>query len=198
MTKKGKKFLLAASFGDGYIRERGNYYSICIRHSEKQREYIEYKAAMISEAIGREVNVTEFDNSGKVGYRFEVSVPYLKFVRKWLYKGGRKKITMSFLRKLDDLGVALWYMDDGSLVAKKRQGKIHAYDLTFSTYCSEDEALCCIAFFQERYGVRFTLKRNKELFSIRCGTKEAKKLLAVLEPYLIPSMKYKSFQTVTT
>lgn len=92
MTKLGKKILNAVSLGDGYVRARvaDNSYSICICHSEKQKEYIEYKAKLVSEAVGKSVNVFEFNNSGHKAYRFEVACPYFKFVRKWLYKAKKR------------------------------------------------------------------------------------------------------------
>lgn len=197
MMKEEKRVLRAFALGDGHIRVRGNSYSLSVSHCEKQKEYIIFKADMLSKIIGKKVEVHPYDNKGFPSYRFEVANEYFRFLRKWLYCNGNKTINLSYLRKLSHQGVAIWYMDDGSLVAKRRNGKIHAYDLTISTYCSEKEAMNCISFFNERYGVTFTLKRNKGRFSIRCGTKEAKKLLEIITPYIHKSMIYKTFQTAS-
>ena len=63
---------------------------------------------------------------------------------------------------------------------------------------SKKEAETCIVFFKEKYDVDFTLKRNKGYYSIRCGTKNAKKLLSRIGQYIIPSMAYKNFHTAPT
>jgi len=198
LLKKEKQFLMSLALGDGYVRKRGESYSIAVSHCEKQKEYLIYKAERLSQIIGKKVEIHGFQVSGYPTWRFEVSNDYFHFVRNWLYREGNKTISICYLRKLSDEGVAIWYMDDGSLVAKRRNGKIHAFDLTVSTYCSEEEASICIQFFKERYDTNFTIKRNKRKFSIRCGTKEAKKLLYHLMPYIHPIMRYKTFQTAST
>lgn len=194
LTKKDKKFLNALAIGDGHIRERGNSFAICITHSDDQKDYLEFKAKRLSDILGRKVNIGKFNNNGYGAYRIEIAIPYMKVVRKWLYRNGIKKLSLSFLRRLSDEGVAIWYMDDGSLIRKKRNGKIHASELILSLYCTEKEANDCIIFFKERFDVSFSLKRNKGLFSIRCGTKNAYKLLDRIGRYIIPSMKYKTFR----
>jgi len=61
------------------------------------------------------------------------------------------------------------------LYAKKTNGKIHAYELVISMYTSKEEALDAIKFMKERLDVDFTLKYNRGKYSIRCGTRMAKK-----------------------
>lgn len=198
MRINDKKLVLSMAIGDGYIRERNNSFSLCIRHCAKQEDYIRWKALQLSLALSKPVNVSAFNNSGYPGYRLEVNIPYLKFVKTWIYSNSKKRISLSSLRRLNDLGVAIWYMDDGSLYPKKRNNKVHAYELCISTCCSEQEAVDCISFFKERYDTNFSLKRNKGWFSIRCGTREAKKLLNKISMHIIPCMHYKTFQTVPT
>ena len=193
MEKTAKKLLNGLSLGDGYISVKGNSYRLCITHCAKQKGYLEHKVKLLEEELGRKIPIMEFDNCGYKAFRIQLCHSYLKFVREWLYKNGKKKITLSFLRRLTDRSVALCYMDDGSLVAKKRNGKIHAYDLVISMYGSEQEASDAISFFNERYGIKMSLKRNKGLFSIRCGTKDARILLSILKEYSCKCMEYKFF-----
>lgn len=77
---------------------------------------------------------------------------------------------------------AILYMDDGSLTAKKSNGIIHAYELVISLYCTKEE---CERFIEKlnEYGLKFTLKFNKSLYSIRCGTKSARKFIELIKPY---------------
>lgn len=71
---------------------------------------------------------------------------------------------------------AVLYMDDGSLTAKKRNGKIHAYDLTISIYGEKEECQYLIDKLST-LGMKFTLKLNKGKYSIRCETKSARKFI---------------------
>lgn len=193
MTKRAKELINAISLGDGHIRRQGNCYSLCVRHGAGQEELINTKAKWLMDELGIRINVSPFINNGYPAFRFQVATKYNKFTHGWLYHGTSKIITLSFLRRLTDEGVAIWYMDDGSLTRKKRHGRTHAYDLVISLYATEREANDCIVFFRERYGVGFKLKRNKGKFSIRCGTQEARKLLYRIGAYIIPSMSYKTF-----
>lgn len=176
--------------GDGHIRNNRPSH-LCIRHCEKQKPFIEFKADILSKAIGRHVNVCPFNNSGYGAYRFEKSIPYVRIIHKWLYKDGKKYYSRKVLDKLTPEAIAIWFMDDGSLTAKKRDGRIHAYNLSISTYCSEEESDTIIDYFTEKWAIIFTKKRNKGKFSIRCGTKMARKFKKLVEEFIIPSMYYK-------
>ena len=81
---------------------------------------------------------------------------------------------------------AILYLDDGSLCAKKRNGKIHAYDLVISVYGQQEECQNLINKLKENWDLSFTLKFNKGKYSIRCGTKEARKFLALIRPLVPP------------
>jgi hypothetical protein len=188
-TKQSKQLLLAMSIGDGHVNQR-NGLQIC--HSAKQQTYCEAKAKLLSDALERNVIVHHYESNGHSAVRFQVNDHYTKFVRKWLYPNGKKKLSLAILRRLTDQGIALWYMDDGSLIAKKRNGKVHAYELVISTYCeTEEETVLICDFFNERYGVKMTVKRNKGRFSVRCGTKQARRLLEHLNPWVLDGMEYK-------
>lgn len=191
MTQECKQLLRGMALGDGYISLYKGKYRLYVTHCERQKAYVQAKANLLQEAFGKNITLFWVKNGGYGAYRFSLGSIYLKFVHMWLYPQGYKKISISFLRRLTDQSIAIWYMDDGSLSAKKKNGKIHAYDLQYSLYVSKEEAEQCILFFKERYQVSFTLKKHKGKYSIRCGTKDARVLLAVLKKYMLPSMEYK-------
>lgn len=189
MNKANRAILYGMAIGDGYIRK--NRPSLSITHSESQVEYIKYKADLLSNILNKTVNTREFNNNGYLGYRLEVTTKYFNTIRQKLYKNGIKNIA-NVLEYLDDNSLALWYMDDGSLSAKKRNGHIHAYDLQISIYTdSLEEINCIISWFEEKYDISFKPRKHKDKFSIRCGTKQARKFIEIVKPYIIDSMKYK-------
>ena len=95
-------------------------------------------------------------------------------------------------------GIAIWYMDDGGLSAKKRDGKIHAYELFLNTHETKETNQIIINYFLEVHDIKFTQVKNKGLYRLRCGTKQARKFIALIEDYVIPSMRYKIDMQKTT
>ncbi len=193
MKKTEKSAIRGMIIGDSHIRRRGNYHELSIAHSIKQKDYLKYKADFLSEAFEKNIKLKEYNNTnGFDCVRISTSHKYLKYCYDWLYKP-QKKLTLRYLRKISNEGVAFWYMDDGSLYAKKRNGRIHAYELVISTYVSKPEAEDVILFLKERFNVDFTLKFNKGKYSVRCGTKAARKFLNQIEKYIPECMEYKTF-----
>lgn len=177
------KKLLAVTLGDGYLSSRG---TLKIVHCEKQLEYLQYKASL----FGKEKNIYPINNNNFSAYYFQKGTfnkkDNGKEVRKKLYGALNKKFfSKDIVDEMDLFCWAILYLDDGSLCAKKRNGKIHAYDLVISTYCSQEECERLIQNLKEKYNLSFTLKHNKGRYSIRCGTREARKFLALISP-LVP------------
>ena len=117
MTRDEKSLLIAMSLGDGHVRPRG---SLSVQHSNKQRDYLSYKANLISKIFDCKININEVNNNGFMQVRFEKSNRYFKLIRRWLYPLGVKIISRKMLNRLTPHAIAIWYMDDGSLSAKKK------------------------------------------------------------------------------
>jgi hypothetical protein len=181
--------IIGMILGDGHIRDRG---TICIRHAEQQKDYLLYKAKILGLKQSKVVECHPFDNSGYPAWRLETrSNPLYKRLRKILYIHGKKAITRKCLDYLDPIGISIWFQDDGSTSYKKRNGKIHAVELTLNTYVSKEENETIIAYFKERWNVSFGLNKSKGKHRLRAGTREGKKLVSLIEPYILPCMKYK-------
>ena len=183
-----KSVLFGICIGDGYISSKNR---LIIRHGSKQKDYILFKKNRIESILKRSINIYTYKYNGYECYQFGIGHPYFKCLRKWIYKNNKKYISKNVLSKMDEEAIAFWYMDDGSLSAKKRKGIIHAYELSISTYCSEKEVENIISFFKEKFNIKFTKRKNKGFFCIRCGTKEARKFIKIVSPFICDSMFYK-------
>jgi hypothetical protein len=184
--------LFGMALGDGCITKNSlNSYSLCIKHCKKQEHYALFKLHKLETLICKEINLHHHNYGGYPSVTYSVTHPDFKNVYDVLYIGGKKKITEALLQQLDIEAISIWYMDDGSLTRKKRNGKIHAYDLSIATYCSEEEVNIVINFFIEKWDIFFTKKYNKGRYSIRCGTKEARKFITMIKPFICDSMLYK-------
>lgn len=177
--------IFTLTLGDGCI---DNKTTLHLRHCTEQKDYLTWKHSYLKETIP----CSEIFDGIQNGYGFskfhtktdnEEWREQIKEVKDLLYSDNGKKY---FSKEVIDLltleDFAVLYMDDGSLTAKKRNGIIHAYDLTISLYCSKEE---CERFIEKLngYGLKFTLKFNKGLYSIRCGTKVARKFIGLIKPY---------------
>lgn len=174
------KILLAFSLGDGYLNSKGTLY---ILHSEKQKEYIKYKANIFNASLCFKLN------NGHPAYCFQKGTFNSKWggreVHKKLYGVmGHKYYSQDIVNNMDEYCVAILYCDDGSLIPKKHNGKIHAYNLTISTYCSYEECERLTNRIYELLGVSFHIAKDKNKFLLRCGTKEARKFLKEIKKYI--------------
>jgi len=181
--------------GDAGIRKQKDCRSVSLRicHAERQREYLEYKRDILQNLFKEwEIPIKTVNNSGYPGVWLGTrNHPRLRVIHKWFYKDGKKRFSRRILNYLTPLGIALWYMDDGSLSYKKREGKIHGREIHLNTYCSLEEAKIIQAYFKEVWDISWTMVFNKGFYRLRIGTGEAEKFFAVIEPYVIPSMRYK-------
>jgi hypothetical protein len=181
--------------GDAGIRKQKGCRSVNLRitHCEKQRKYLEYKRDILQNLFkGWEIPIRPINNSGYPGVRLETrNHPKLRAIYKWFYSDGKKRFSRRTLNYLTPIGMAIWYMDDGSLSYKKRGGKIHGREIHLNTYCSLEEAEVIQAYFEEVWDVSWTVVPNKGLFRLRMGSNEAKKFFAIISPYIIPMMRYK-------
>lgn len=189
-TKRAKSLLLAMAIGAGTIpKDRSD---LQIRHGRGQKDYCDHKARLLSDCLGRRYRCRSSEGAFQSSCSICLSHPYLRFVRHWLYRDDRKRLTRSLVRRLTDEAIAIWYMDTGRLSIKKRHGRPHAADLVMATRCpTREEAQVICDVFGERYGVQMQVKRMQGVFSIRCGTREARHLLSILAPYAMSGMAYK-------
>ena len=181
--------------GDAHIwKQKGcSSVSLRIKHAEMQRDYLGYKRDILQNLFKEwEIPIRSFNNSGHSGVKIETrDHPRLRAIHKWFYSGGKKRFSRQILNYLTPLGIAIWYMDDGSLSLKKRDGKVHGREIHLNTYCSLEEAAIIQAYFKEVWDVSWTIVPNKGLFRLRMGSNEAKRLFKIIEPYIVPMMKYK-------
>lgn len=185
-NKEKRAILLGMAIGDGYISDYNNKFRLTIRHSKKQLEYLKYKKSLLEAIFKRNISEIKVQN----GFQISIQNKLFRIYRKWLYVKREKRISR-ILRYLNVQSIALWYMDDGSLTAKKTNGKIHGYELTLNTYTDREENQKIIDWFFDKYSIKFTQTKGKGKYRLRMGTKEARKFIELIKDYIHPSMFYK-------
>ena len=125
MTKNEKAFVIACAIGDGCINKRfvNGYscYRFLMKHSEKQKDYFLYKAYQLDQILGkkRKKPFKIYKNLGRSNitvYQFEKnSNKHLKSIYNLIYINNKRTYSKNLLSKLNAEGLAIWFMDDGSL-----------------------------------------------------------------------------------
>lgn len=200
MDRKARGALIGMTLGDGYIRlqkdkDRPNSLptaSLIIRHSIAQKEYVEHKADLLHHYLGgKRPPVRIAPNGVNLGAQIAKSNKYFRILRKRIYKGSEKVITRELLNHLTDEGLALWWMDDGSLYMKRHQGRVHAREGILSVYRPREECQAVSDWFKERYNVYAPVVRHKHHWRVRFNSGSLQNLIPIIHPYIIPSMMYK-------
>ncbi len=105
-----------------------------------------------------------------------------------------RRVTSQALSWLTPRGIAAWYMSDGYVVlVGKNSGVIkdRRVELATDRY-SKGDVEKIRKYFEETYGFKTKLvKRKHGVYRIRFSLLSAQNLFVMIEPYVVPSMRYK-------
>lgn len=207
MELRKKSILIALCIGDGYITHqkqirKGRIYQynyLEISHRQHQGDYIQWKADLCTSITGKKNTVRRKKYKAKkilginveesLGYTFTNTSPYFRVLRKWLYLNNKKKLSKKMISYLDEQGLAIWYMDDGSTYVSKTD---RTFTTEISTHIQKEEALELIDLFKEKWGIQFHLHKKKEnQYNIRAYSSNALKFIKLIEPFVPDCMVYK-------
>lgn len=200
-SKVEKRGVLAGMLLGSAYKRQNNFY---IQHPAHQEDYLLFKQRILEDIVRKPVNL--YSRYNKKGDRLlclePKLIPLIRVLVKKLYPGGIKKISREFLDLLTLPGIAIWFLDKGSKSFKKKDGKIHALELTLNTYLDRAENEVLIAYFSEVWDVNWGLSKAKKFYRLRMGTKAGKQFLTLIRPYIPETMLYKvetsSSRTATT
>ena len=196
-NKESRNLLISMLLGDGTI---SNNYVFKLSHGYKQKEYLEWKINLLNEYGIKNNGLKEYIstkgyNTGDIVYYSQLSViPFIKLLRRIIYKPKKNYSNRKILNRLNALGVAIWYMDDGHINIRKTNDKIHGFYIKIATCLSKENNQIIIDYFKEVWNISFyQFKEGKDTYSLCCGTQEGIKFIEIVKPYIesCPSMIYK-------
>lgn len=197
ITKESRNLLIALLLGDGTI---SNNFRFKLSHGVQQTEYLLWKIKQLNNAGLKNNGLKTYIstcgyNVGKTVIYTQLSVtPFIKLLRRVLYKPKKIIGNRKLLNRLDARGLAIWYMDDGHINHRKTKGKIHGFYIRISTCVPKEELQIIIDYFKEEWNINFyAFSEGKGTYSLCCGTKEGIKFIEIVKPIIsqIPSMTYK-------
>lgn len=199
ITKESRNLLIGMLLGDGTI-SNNNVFKIA--HSESQKDYLEWKVKQLNEAgirnngIKSYIKTVEYATGATVYYTQLNIIPFIKVLKRILYKNKKVLGNRKLLNRLDAKGIAIWYMDDGHINIRKDKGRPCGFYIKISTCEPKQEVQTIIDFFKEQWNINFYMfheGKKEDSYSLCCGTKEGLKFIDIVKPYVsqVPSMVHK-------
>ena len=120
-------------------------------------------------------------NGKRIAYRFVTrSLPQLTPYYRLFYGTGRKRIPEL---TLSELSLAVWFMDDGC----RSRNAVYLNTQQFD----EQSQQVMLELLREQWGLEATLNRDKSYHRIRISVAATRRLAQLIEPYLLPELRYK-------
>jgi len=182
LTLEQRSLIIGTILGDGYLRivpQRKNAF-LEVNHSASQKDYVEWKYNILQSIVKSKPKLRS-GNGYRIACRFFTRcLPEITDLYKTFYRE-RQKIIPDDL-SINRLGLATWYMDDGS----KSGGSVYFNTQQFSL--ADQEKLQKVL---KNFGIHSNLNRDKQYYRIRVVSKDAIKLCDLIREYIPESMKYK-------
>lgn len=186
-----KSAVIGMALGDAYIDTSYKHCRMDIYVKDTYEDFAKLKYNILTQIGNLDVNMKEkidkreLKNGGvRKGLRIQTKIhPYITKIKNIpLFK----KPEM-----LSELGLAIWYMDDGSLSIRKESGKFATCILAMNRYPLEFvEHMKSILL--NNFGiVAHIQKHGNNSFVLRFNKDEAIKLHKIISPYVVESMRYK-------
>ncbi len=190
LTKEEEQVILGGLLGDLYCRITHTSKNARLEgaHCEKQTPYLFWKIDLLKN-LSFKVRKTKFNT---FFYRSK-SYPCLNYYNNLFYENGKKEVNPLILEKLNEFGLAIWYMDDGSYHKKDFTCRVHTNGFSY------DENILIKDWFEERWNIfaRIHTARDaknypgKVWYFLYFNRKETEKLFKLIKDYIHPSMNYK-------
>ena len=191
LTKKQISVLVGSMLGDGTLRVgidavNANFK---IEHGLQQKEYVFWKYKIFKKWVSTAPKISyryrEDGERYKKSWWFRtVRHPEITYFWKLFYLKKRKIIPNNIREWLDPLVIAVWVMDDGNR-AKKRIN-LSTYRFTRQEIKRLEKAL------KDKFRLKASLYRDRDKgYRLYFNVRNTEKLVKIISPYILPSMKYK-------
>lgn len=192
LSYEEEQVLIGGLLGDSYIGMDGycKYPRGSITHCIKQYDYAVYKQKYLNRLTNKTYLVNKYDKRSNRHYQQAwINIKSQKALFPYynsFYKNGKKIIEKEMLYKIDALGLAIWFMDDGS-ASYTTYGSLCGF--LFATMCFSDKELDLIqCFFKDKFDLNTTIHKDRCIY-VTADSRE--KFLNLISKYIPDCMKYK-------
>ena len=183
LTQEQKALIIGTILGDGYLRiipKRNNAF-LEVNHSINQKDYVDWKYSILK-SIVRSGPKLRKGNGHRIACRFYTrSTPEITELFRTFYQSGKKTVPKNL--NLENLSLAVWFMDDGS----RSRNSLYINSQQFSL----EDQIKLQKLLLDRFGIRSRLNKDKIYQRIRIITEDAKKFCDLIRDFVPKSMQYK-------
>jgi len=191
LTRQQNDVLIGTLLGDGCLELNGSKVRLRIDHSEKQKEYVEWKHHVLANfAAGKPRSIKVLDKRTKRIYqhsRFDtlskgLFVNYMRI----FYKNGKKIVPQNVNRLLKNrLALAVWFMDDGYNRNDCKGMRINTQSYSLAEQKRLQDCM------RKNFNLRVNIHRQSGKFNLYVPSADSKKFCDLIADFVLPSMKYK-------
>jgi len=210
--KELKGAIIGMALGDAHLEASGkNTASVLIEHKADSTDLMDFKCDILNQVCKTTYSKYNYPNGkGYVSGSYDVlrlrakAHPLFGKLRHRLYFEGRRTVDRHLVNSLSPLGLAIWYMDDGSLKWKGRSDKSRdtsakCWEVVFATHAYslvENEALA--ACLHDRFNLSFSIQRQNQYWYLNLRAKSQEEFWNLAAPYvcMVDSMHYKLPPTI--
>lgn len=174
--------MIGIMFGDGQIKADGIFRNT---HGEPQTQYNEFKKTLFCGSIQSWVGFGLEQHWTRTTSWYPVN-GQTKYLRKLMYPNGKKTIK-NVIKYLDEIGLAFWYMDDGTL----RDPNHYPYAMFCTDSFSHEDILLIIEHLKTKWGFDPQISACPTGERIRLRTGDSEKLFKIIAPYIHKDLHYK-------
>ena len=193
LSSEQKDILIGSMLGDGCLesQNKNRTYRLKIEQSFSHKEYVDWLYEKLKNLVLTEpkIKIKKIGSKTYQHYGFQtISCGSLRFFAHQFYDQGskKKKIPKIIKKLLSPLALAVWFMDDGQIKSKKHKA------LMINSQCFSRKDLGLLQkVLLKNFQIETTLKKDKQGFRIYLLSETIQNFLAVIRPYIIPSMGYK-------
>ncbi len=176
VTSFQESILRGSLLGDAYVAPDGAF---SIEHGSKQFGYLTWLFKNLQPYFSEIRNSRTCKRIRSCSHSFGLKI------RKEHYVDGRKIITSKILNKLDSLGIAVWFMDDGQVLPSGKQAR-----LSTCSFSKEENELIC-TYFKNRWKIDCRVGYNGKYPQIEFNKDNTLKLIDLIHPHIPLTMRYK-------
>ena len=191
LTRKQREILVGLMLGDGHLetQNNGKTFRLKIGHSNLQAKYVDWLYEQFKDWVISAPQEKQVTTKGKifVNYWFNtLSHPSFRFYGQQFYRGGRKIVPKMIDKLLTNQGLAIWFMDDGSLKSKEHKAII------LNTQCfSESNINRLQKTLARKWQIESQIRKQKDGNQLLITKDSAIKFAQIIKPCLLPEFGYK-------
>lgn len=195
LSKRQRAILVGLLLGDGHLetQTRGNTFRLKVEHSIKQKQYVDWLYREFSAWIRGMPRAREKFSLGQMreSYGFTTYASgALRFYGQQFYSEKQKVVPKLVHKLLEPISLAIWFMDDGSWKSNRHR----TYIIHTVGYRKAEVVLLQQALWK-KFGIAVSMHKQfrpeYRRWRLYVLSNSAAKFKQLIEPYIIPEMRYK-------